>query len=136
VHVICGGASYPLDNFATILLDPKRVRAAAAGVSVAPALVPEPPTLTLEVASAKKLVASASCAAGMLGFEIELDGKALDSAHLRGATKFEDENRRARLDLPLEGLGTGIGTRIRICAVARSGICSRPSFACLQGETR
>jgi len=129
VHVIYGGASYPLDGFATQLLDPKRVRAAAAGVRVAPALVPDPPTLTLEVASTKELVASASCAAGVLGFEVEIDGKPLDPSKLRAATKLEDENRRARLDLSLEGLGMRNGARIRIRAVARSGICSRPSFS-------
>jgi WD40 repeat protein len=131
-HVLFGGASYPLDSLAAVLLDPKRVRAAAAGVRVAPAFIPDPPTLALDSALGSAPVVSASCGAGLVGFEVEVDGKLLDPARVRGATRLEDLGRSARLDTADAGLGLTNGTRIRVCAVARSGVCSRPGFARFQ----
>jgi hypothetical protein len=145
IQVLFGGESFPLDALATVLLDPKRVRAAAAGVSVAPARIPEPPELEAEaiVGQAgpseprKRLVrARATCAGGLLGFEVELDGQPLDPSRVREATKLEDDGRRAHLELALEGLLAAEGGRVRVSAVARSGIASRPAFTRFQGTAK
>ncbi|TDJ73412.1 MAG: hypothetical protein E2O39_05475 [Planctomycetota bacterium] len=136
------GAAYPLDTFAAVLLDPKRVRAAARGIPVFPARLPEPPTLEL-VAPLTRVVeghgavtiealAADSLALAGLAFEVERDGHALDASLRRAATTVTETSRSARLTLTIPWLGDPSETTIRICAVARSGVLSLPAVVTIR----
>src|SRR5262249_31840704 len=94
VHVLCEGRTYPLESFAALLLDPKRVRAAATGIEVAPARVHIPPEIARvepasgsgEIADGKiALVPTAEDELGLMGFEVERDGELVDADALREA---------------------------------------------------
>jgi WD40 repeat protein len=137
VQVLCAGAWYPLDSFAAQLLDPKRVRAAAEGVVLAPAIVRIPPEVVLDDpatgagaigADGLRCAARAEHEDGMLGFEVEQDGVRLDDALVRAATRIAEDRRSAKLELESAVPAVVERTRLRVTAVSRSGAISRPAF--------
>lgn len=131
VQVLVAGSSCPLDSLAAVLLDPKRVRAAAAGIAVAPAIVPALPKVEeARVDPADRHTrARAQCAEGLLGFEVEFDGNLLDEARVQAATQITPDGKSAELDLEPGSGNAGTDPIVRISAVAKSGIASRPAFA-------
>ncbi len=133
VHLVLEQRSYPLDALAAALLDPKRVRAAAQGIPLAPALLPaipelvwgtpsappsrvlhlsageEPPTVTLE----------ATCPDGIAGFEFLVGGR-----HARMEGEADDAtHRRLTLQLARPEQGESIDYRWR--AIGSRGVLSR-----------
>ena len=137
VHVLHAGGSYPLDSFAAQLLDPKRVRAAAAGIALAPAILPVPPDIALDAPAsghgtieggAAHCTLHAEHADGLLGFEVERDGVRLDDALVRAVTQLTDDGRKARIELRLPVTPDTKRARLRACAVGHSGAVSRPAF--------
>ncbi len=134
VHIVLASGSYPLEALAAVLLDPKRVRASAAGVALAPAILPvvpeldwpelemterpervvlvaadeEPPTVTLE----------ARCSEGLAGFEVRV----------AGAVSFrpvEDAAANSTLTMELTRPAPGESIDYRWRAVGASGVLSR-----------
>jgi WD40 repeat protein len=129
VQLMLPERSYPLDALAAALLDPKKMRAAADGVVIAPAVIPPIPTLawTGEVPRVLQLDSSspaptvtleASCSDGLTGFEVvrngertRLQGERLDATH-------------ARLVLTIER-PAGDSEQLRFRAISSRGILSR-----------
>lgn len=130
VQALVAGSSCPLESLAPVLLDPKRVRAAAAGITVAPAIVPALPRVQDARADPadRHTRAHAECTESLLGFEVEIDGSLLDEVRVQAATRLAPDGKSAELDLePGPGMA-GTDSVVRISAVARSGIASRPAF--------
>lgn len=132
VHLALDDGSWPLDALATTLLDPKRVRAVADGVDVAPAPRPEIPRLVQHEPHERVVVLAdaapngvctyeAECERGVRGFEVVVDGR----------PRFEpgeavDANRR-RLSLEVPVASGAVSVRVR--AIARDGTRSRAAHA-------
>jgi hypothetical protein len=124
----------PLDGYAAVLCDPRRIRAAAAGVEIAGVALPDPPRFLRTVPSTRvidvdagelSLEAVAEDPRGLSGFEILLDGVPLSSELALASTVLEPEDNRARLSL---GISRPVVERseIRVRAIARSGMLSVP----------
>lgn len=124
LHVVLEERSYPLDALAAALLDPKRVQAAAAGVELLPARLPEIPRLdwavpmprVVRLAEGEEppvLSFDAVCADGIRGFEVVRDGV----RELVGADALDE----LRLAAPAEG--ASVDYRFR--AVSARGVLSR-----------
>ncbi len=130
LHLVLTDRSYPLDALAAALLDPKRVRAAAEGVVLAPAELAAIPTLewstppprVLELppdAAGAEVVVEASCADGIAGFELLRDG---ERSRLEGEA-IDSKKRRLTLALGLPASGHTAEFRFR--AVSARGMLSR-----------
>jgi WD40 repeat protein len=124
------GAPFPLECYAARLLDPKKVRAALAGVAIEPAELSPLPQLELSpaerhvrtLADSMSIEALAKHDGPLLGFELVRDGIALPKDVVRAATMVSDDGRSAQLDWKLAG--PGAETTLRVCAVARDGLRS------------
>jgi len=135
VHALLGDASTPLDAYAAVLLDPKRVRAAAAGIHSRVPRLPGLPEVELESPERRfatlegrtaRVVATAGCADGLLGFEVERDGALLPYTTVARATELSGEGTLARLDLRLPAHEEAQAVYVRVRAVSRTGVLSRP----------
>ncbi|MCP3918088.1 MAG: PQQ-binding-like beta-propeller repeat protein [bacterium] len=136
-HLRVDGDSFPLDSFATTLYDPRRMRAAAAGVPLRRPRLPEPPVLTRvspagRVASATGETATvrahATSSEDLTGFHLELDGRAL----ARGASGVDVEldGRTGRLAWTIARPESGVA-HVSLRAIGRSGTLSRRSYLAL-----
>ncbi len=133
-QIIVSGTSQPLDSYAAILLDPRRVQAGTAGVHLrapelptAPEIVsvtPEARHVLVEGASAT-LHAVAEDPRGLVGFQIEIDRKALAPFLGGSAVRFEQDGRLARFEWSLERPPSG-KAYVRLRAIGRTGVLSRP----------
>jgi WD40 repeat protein len=123
-----------LDTYAPQLCDPRRIRAAAAGVPLVSPALPDPPGLCpaepterrLEVeGNSVVLAADAEDPRGVLGFELALDGQVLPGDVARASFEVEDDATRARLQWRIVRRVKN-SSEVRIRAIARSGILSKP----------
>ncbi len=132
--------TYPLDCFAPILYDPKRFIAAAAGVPVSQPILPVPPRLIaitpkgriVELHEEQTVITvQASCEDGILGFQIEKDGKILPFQSV-GKIRIESDEKTTlswTIDRPVEDK-----TEIRLRAISQTGVLSRPAFFTLRWQ--
>ena len=138
VYARAGEALYGLDAFASRLLDPKRVRAAANRIPLHPARVPPAPELELLAprrrvervapgATSVELRAAATVDGGVLGFEVVRDGERVERTLVNDATTF-DEGGRGSLVLTLPWDGTRTESTVRVRAIARSGVLSAAAY--------
>lgn len=125
------GFAYPLDSYASHLLDPRRVLASAAGIEVrnpvlppAPRIDAPPPRHTVVQAGGNERIVTvqASDGAGVLGFQLERDGEVLP-AGAPGAS-LERSAQTATLTWRVNRPESG-ETHLRIRAVGRSGVLSK-----------
>ena len=133
----CGTVPVSAEAWAPLLLDPKRVRAAAAGVEVRPVELPAPPNLlaperrervvAVDEGGVFVLEAIAEHPDGLLRFEVERDGARVPRAELERTTTFEGAGTRAtlRYDVTSEGAAE---TTLFVRALARSGVGSRTAL--------
>jgi Caspase domain/Anaphase-promoting complex subunit 4 WD40 domain len=111
-QVVIGGASYPLELFASTLQKPEAVAQALEGHPVAPALVPSPPEVEFltpearETTSAERgfvLKARASDPALRVDHvDVAIDGQALPAEEVELGVQRETGERGLRLELPIE----------------------------------
>jgi len=136
-RILLAGATYPLDGFAPVLYDPRRVRAAAQGVPIRRPELPTPPRIasvapagrTVTVSAADVMVTVVASGPKVLGFQVERDGEVLPM-HPRGST-FEARGETSTLIWPVERRGSD-ETRLRLRAVGRTGVLSRPALLTLR----
>lgn len=128
-HLLSDHGSARLAAVAPLLLDPLRVRMAAAGVPLLPVELPQPPRVvsaeieaSADAAGCPELRAVATSERRIAGFEVELDGHAIGAEELQRATFLSAEGRRAELRL---SLANGFG-HARVRARARTGVLSAP----------
>lgn len=130
LHLVLPDRSYPLDALATALLDPKKVRATAKGVELAPAQLPTIPELQWEIAPPRVVRIGedreqptvslvASCPDGVAGFELQRDGK---RSRVEGKQTSTTER---RLTLQLDRPESGGEINYRWRAVSTTGVLSR-----------
>jgi len=134
-HALRHGVSLPLDAYASILLDPKRVLAAAAGIHSRVPALPELPALELVEPKlrfeplgerAPRIVATAECADGLLGFEVERDRDLLPREVVEAVTELAADGTSGRIALELPVTETTDVLRVRVRAVSRTGVLGRP----------
>lgn len=130
-HIALDDRSYPLDALATALIDPKRVRAAADGVTLFPARLPAIPQLTwgdvpprvIELNADERSPAvslHSSCSDGIETVELSRDG-------VRWHISPE-----SLADLVLEGPAPGGSVDYRIRAMSSRGVLSRALHVTIQ----
>jgi WD40 repeat protein len=129
IPFVTGNGSLPLDALAALLLDPKKVRAAAAGIVIAPAHVPAIPTLTAREPyrrvvhiekdkTEREITFDASSGDGVRAFEVILDG------HRTVVDGIEGENKQRSLTLHCAPPAGG-STEVRVRSISKHGILSR-----------
>ena len=122
--------SYPLDALAAALLDPKKVRAAAEGILLAPVHLPAIPELVWEVKQPRvvrltedqdplAVTLVARCSEGLAGFELLRDGV---RRRLAGEVVSPTER---RLSFQLERPADGDSIDYRWRSIGESGVLSR-----------
>jgi WD40 repeat protein len=136
-RLVQGAISYPLSCFTAALESPEQVAASLAGQEVEPPKLPTPPSLVVaspleHTSSVPERVVhvealATEALAGLAGFEVVQDGAALPAELLAQATKLEDNERLARLDLRLPIPAGAAETQITLQAVSARGIKSRPA---------
>jgi len=129
VHVVLEDGSLPLDALAAALLDPKRVRAAAEGVDLAPARRLDVPTITqlepderspesVDGKRTRTVRYESSSSDGVHGFEVVVDGRErFEPGEARDAS-------RRRLSLAVEA-DDEARTPVRVRAISTRGVMSR-----------
>lgn len=126
IELVQGERALPLEACAALLLDPARVRAAAAGVEVMTVALPEAPRieraeLRLDERGALRLVARATAEFRLTSFEVEADGARVSERELAAAQGFGADGREASLELVLPGTPERVTLKVR----AACGIESR-----------
>ncbi len=130
LHLVLPERSCPLDALAAALLDPKRVRAGAEGVDLAPARIPAMPELDWvshqprvvrlgEDQEPPEVTLVARCSEGVSGFELSRDG---ERQRLSGEAVSPTE-RRLTFQLARPAGGDSIDYRWR--SVGTKGVMSR-----------
>jgi len=128
IHFAMADGSLPLDALSAALLDPKRVRASAAGIIVDPARLPAIPTvrqrepyqrvIRLAVGEAARTATFvAKCDSGVSGFEVVLLGQ-------RRVLAGDEADGERMLQLALDA-EPNADTEVRVRAIGRRGIQSR-----------
>jgi WD40 repeat protein len=132
--VVGGDETYPFASFAAQLLDPKRVRAAAAGVSVRPAQLGTPPSVRAVGEAIRSIGAlddsvefevDVASPAGFGDCEAELDGKPVDEMRELFAS-LEVSGEPSRVAIATHRERTREPNELRLVFYDRTGIGSRP----------
>ncbi len=133
--VVIGDDSYALDPFASALVDPKRVRASAAGAKVEPAHVARPPKLAIAGSSELHVAAHSKTIEfdvevedpfGFSGCEAEIDGRAIDRELSKAFIDVGAVPSSKRVHLAIARDPKAKVSSLRISIVSRSGVSSRP----------
>lgn len=131
--VVRGDETYPFASCASELLDPKRVRAAAAGLGVLAAELGEPPRAALAGATIRAIEAAAEAVElelelvaprGVAACEAELDGVELDDLATRALSRAPSTE-PVRVELRLPRRSGPSPSELRLVLYDRSGLGSR-----------
>jgi hypothetical protein len=134
VLIRVGSLTHRLEDYASELLAPGLFGAGVAGVPLAPpdlrpapSIVsrdPEDRTVIVEGETAL-LRAVAEDTRGLVGFQVELDGRTLPWESAEKTVRLDETGQRADLELRVRRAASG---EIQVCvrAVGRTGILSRP----------
>lgn len=135
LHATRGEASLPSAYLVGALFDPKKVRAASAGVATTPPRIPAPPTLQLEAPDGRIAIPRGGLvlrgemedALGLAGLAIDTADEA-DAMPARSEIEWLDEGHtRARFTLHVSPPPPAIVRSLDVCAIGRSGLSSRTS---------
>ncbi len=123
-----------LDAFAPLIVDPKRVRAALAGVTVQPARVVAPPKLSAVDSTELHVAASATTIdfdldvedeLGFSGCEAEIDGRVIDRELSKAFVDVGAAPSAKRVHLAIARNPNAKESSLQISIVSRSGVSSR-----------
>jgi len=136
VRIVTDAGTATLEEYAAILLDPKRVRASANGIDVARAVLPPAPKLSIDrplgrtirvTDNQASIEFSARCVGGVAGFEVETDGKRIPCAIRVDPT----DTSRTQASCLLDGPAPGRTAHVSVRAIGNDGVLSRPALVTL-----
>jgi WD40 repeat protein len=134
-HVVFEKASAPMDCYAELLFDPRRVAASLEGIAVKRPGLPEPPSVELVKwgrvqpleGEQIEIAAVATDPLGLRGFEVSREGELLPAEQVRSATILGSDGTRAELRLSLPRPVDLAEVSFEVRALGRSNVLSRPA---------